>query len=171
MNLNTNKNIAIAYNENIISKIFNLMNSSYEKLKNFIKTKELNVKFYYELNERFNDIALKLEKLMLYEELGYFLALTRYISYIIKKNIDDEKFGHCDFALELLNFFIELFQTNLNFYKVIDKTSINEFNNTQEKLKMRYWQYRRKFYLNIYDPADNLCEDEIIKIMESMRGQ
>lgn len=58
----------------------------------------------------------KLEELELWEERRYFLAVEDMVLYIVHKNSLDPHFGHCNFAVEQLNFYVELLKANLGFY-------------------------------------------------------
>ena len=73
---NINKDLAIEYDPDILSKIKEIIKESFEKLKSFVKHDKSNFKIYYELDGKFNEIALKLEKYeLLNEQLDYFLSI------------------------------------------------------------------------------------------------
>ena len=56
--------------------------------------------------KKFNAIALKLEEFEFFnEELNYFLLISEEILYIIYQNCKRIPFGHCNFALELFDFY------------------------------------------------------------------
>lgn len=58
---NMSKNLTIDYDPNIISKIKEMIKESFEKLKSFVNVTSSKFDAYYELEEKFNDIANKLE--------------------------------------------------------------------------------------------------------------
>lgn len=103
-------------------------------------------------------------------EYNYFLSILDYILYIVRQNSIDTNFGHCNFALELLDFFMELFKTNINFYISNRKFSTSEFKTTQKKFKERYWDFRYVFYSDIYQSSGDITEKEMYKIHEQLRG-
>ena len=172
--MNINPNISIVYDPEIISKIKEMIKEGFEKLKTFVKTQENeinpNFKLYDELNQKFDEISLKLKELGLYEEYNYFLSISDYIVYIIHQNSIDSTFGHCNFTLELLDFFMELFKTTVNYYNSTLKISDKEFKTIQTDFKERYWEYRSQFYCNIYQSTGNYTDKEMYEIHESLRG-
>jgi hypothetical protein len=171
-----NQNIPIEYDPEIISKIKEMIKEGFDKLKTFVKTKidektiqTPNFKFYNELDQKFDEISYRLKELKLCDEHNYFLSISDYILYIIRQNSIDSTFGHCNFALELLEFFMELFKTNLEFYDSDIKVS-NEFKATQKRFKERYWDYRYIFYSAIYQSSGDFTEEEMYKIHKRLRG-
>ena len=82
-----NQNIPIEYDPEIISKIKEMIKEGLKKLKTIVKVKQSKFEKYYELEEKSNAIALKLEKCEFFnEELDYFLMIAEKILYIIHKN-------------------------------------------------------------------------------------
>lgn len=176
-NMNINKNISIVYDTEIISKIKEMIKEGLDKLKSFVKTKidektiqTQNFKFYYELDQKFDEISFKLKELNMCNEYNYFLSISDYILYIVRQNSIDTNFSHCSFAFELLNFFRELFKTNLKFYISNQEFSTREFRTTQKKFKKKYWNYRYIFFSDIYQSSGDISEKEMYKIHEHLRG-
>lgn len=140
--MNITKTPTVVYDEDIISKIKEIMEKGVTKLKSFIKSKiKPDLKLYNELDCEFDDILSKLEDLKLCQERRYFLSIKRMILYIVRKNSYDKDFGHCNFALELLHFFIEMFKTNIDFYQ----------NNTQVKESFKEYQIKLPRLLEAVD--------------------
>ena len=172
---NINKNLAIEYDPDIVSKIKELIKEGFDKLKSFvkIKTDEItgisNLNFYEELNLQFHEISTKLKELKLCREHYYFVSIKDHILYIVRQNSLDSTFGHCNFAVELFDFFIEFFKTNLEFYKSTNEIP-DEFEKLQKSFKERYWDYRCIFYSDIYQPSGDFTEKEMYKIHEQLRG-
>ena len=115
MNNAINNHSIFAYDDTLIEKIRQILQQGLEKLKAFVKTrKESKFTVYDELDEKFNEIAQKLEKCeILNDEFNYFLAISDKILYIVKKNCEDPSFDHCEFALELFDFFKELWNQKI----------------------------------------------------------
>ncbi|MEE0934277.1 MAG: hypothetical protein U0L42_01255 [Methanobrevibacter sp.] len=174
--MNINKSIPIVYDPEILNKIKEMINEGFDKLNTFVKTKinEKNIKtknfeFYYELDQKFDAIAFKLKELKLCDEFNYFLSISDYILYIVHQNSIDSTFGYCNFALELFDFFTELFKTNTEFYNSSEKIPLNEFKTIQKKFKERYWDYRYIFYNDIYQPSGSFTDEEMYEIHKSLR--
>lgn len=173
-----NKNQAIEYDPNTILKIKEMIKEGFEKLKSFvnIKYKEIelitpNFKFYNELDQKFDEISFKLKELKLYEEYNYFLSISEYILYIVRQNSIDSTFGHCNFALELFDFFRNLFKTNINFYNSTLKINDEEFKIIQKHFKEQYWEYRSDFYCDVYKSTEEFTDEEMYKIHKSLREE
>ena len=115
---NMTQNQTIDYDSKIIPKIKKIINEGFEKLKTFVNIKSSKFKEYEELEEKFNDIANNLEKYDFFnDELTYFLLITDEILYIIYENCENTSFGHYDFALELFDFFIEIWNEKIKLIK------------------------------------------------------
>ena len=173
---NMNKNQTIDYDANIVSKIKEMIKEGFENLKSFVKInsneitiKTPNFEFYNELDKKFDEISLKLKELKLCDEFNYFLSISDYILYIVHQNSMDSTFGHCNFALELLEFFMELFTTNVNFYNSLLKITEKKFKKVQTNFKQQFWEYRSHFYCNIYQPTGEFSEEEMYEIHKSLR--
>ena len=122
------------YDSDIISIIKEMINDGFEKLKSFINIKSSKFDAYYELEEKFNNIADNLEKYGIFkEELTYFLLISDEILYIVYQNCENASFGHCEFALELFDFFIEIWNAKIqlckNFSKAYGFSLLNDVNN------------------------------------------
>lgn len=174
--MNIQKNIPIVYNPEVLDNIKEMIKEGFDKLNSFVKTKinEKNIKtpnfkFYNELDLKFDEISFKLKELKLCDEFNYFLSISDYILYIVHQNSIDSTFGHCNFALELLDFFTELFKTNTEFYNSYGKVSTNEFKTMQKKFKERYWDYRYIFYSEIYQSSGSFTDKEMYEIHKSLR--
>lgn len=171
-----NQSITIVYDEDIISKIKEMIEEGRQKLKSFVKSKtnqtyykeEQNLDFYFELKERFKNISLKLEELRLCEELRYFLSISHLINYIVYKNSLDASFGHCCFAVDLLQFFIRIFKTNMQFYN--DPNENDNFQKVQEEFEKIHFEYVREFYWNIYQPDGEYDEFKMYEFAKSLKG-
>lgn len=172
-----NQNITVV-DESIISKIREMIEAGWIKLKSFVNSKidenqknksNHNLEFYHDLRKNFNNIASKLEELELYDELRYFLSISHFIKYIIYRNSLDSSFGHCQFAIDVLKFFIELFKFNLDFYTNSIEISDEEFKHIQREIKQTHWEYRREFYWNIYEPDDDYVEEKFYYYAKSLK--
>lgn len=168
---NINNNIAIEYDPEIISKIKEIIKEGFEKLKSFVKSKnKSSFDIYFELDEKFNDIALRLEKFeFLNEELDYFLSISDKILYIIHSNCINPTFGHCDFALELFNLFKEIWDKKIRLITNYSHLELERYNEFKNSFKIKYGKYRHKFYLEIHKSTGEFSEKEIYKLHESLR--
>lgn len=156
--------------DDMISKIKEMIEKGLNKLKSFVKSKiNPNLNFYRELDSEFDEIASKLEELGLLEEYKYFIAIEDMILYIVQKNSINNRFGHCNFAVDLLDFFIDLFKTNLEFYNMDDSID-KEFACHRNNYKNKYHEYRRIFYQDIYEPSGNYSEEDLYEILKSLNG-
>lgn len=170
MNSNIEKNITIEYDENIIRKIKEIIKKGVKKLESFVKSKtKPDLSFYTELEKEFDDITSKLEELELWMERRYFLSIEDKILYIVYENSNNPDFGHCNFALELLNFFIEIFKTNTMFYNDESEFNQKEFTDHQNYFKKRYHEYRSVFYQEIYQSSGEYGENELYEFLKELK--
>ena len=56
------------------------------------------------------------------DELTYLQLISDEILYIIDQNCKDSYFGHCDFALELFDFFVEIWNAKIRLIENYSKT-------------------------------------------------
>ena len=171
MNVNNTTNTPIVYNPEIISKIKEMINEGFNKLKAFVKVKKQSkFEIYCELEEKFNSIALKLEKYDIFnDELDYFLLISDEILYIIHQNCEDNTFGHCEFALELFDFFMEIWNAKIELSENYSKIEIEKYSKLKISFKERYHQYRREFYWNIYEYSEDFDENESYEFAKTLR--
>jgi hypothetical protein len=153
------------------SKVYRWIKKGLNKLKSFANSmKTNNLEFYYEIDERFNNIAKKLEKYeFLNDEFEYFLSVSSKILYIIRKNCKDYTFGHCDYALKLFDFIIEILESKQELIKNYSENELNNYERAQKDFEDRYWEYQKEFYLNIHESDGELSEKEIYNIHEKLR--
>lgn len=170
MNVITNKP-TIEYDEEIILNIKEMIKKGLNKLESFIKSEKTNnLEFYHEMDERFNNIAKKLEKhKILNNEFEYFLSVSSKISYIVLKNCEDYSFGHCDYALELFDFLIDILEAKQELIKNYSEKELKKYEKAQEYFENRYWEYQKEFYLNIHESDGKFSEKEIYNIHEKLR--
>lgn len=171
MYIHMNKDITIEYDPNIVTKIKKIIKEGFEKLKTLIKSKnKADFDIYHELDNNFNEIILQLENNEIFnEELDYFLLITDQILYIVYENCKSNDFGHCEFAVELFDFFIEIWNAKI---QVIENFSNEEFEKYNEFLiesKKRYHAFRREFYWNIYEYSDDFDEKETYNFTKNLR--
>lgn len=169
-NMNINKDYSIVYDPEILTKIKEMIKEGFEKIKSFVNKKSSKFKVYYELREKFNMIANKLRDCEYFiNEFAYFRFIKRKILHILYQNCEDESYGHCDFALELLDFFMEIWDARIKFNKEFSKEELNQYKAQQNSFKKRCHKYRREFYCDIYKPDGEFSEIEIYEIHESLR--
>ena len=161
----------IVYDPKILTKIKEMITEGFEKLKTLLKSKsKSDFEIYYELDKNFNNIALKLEKYeILHEELDYFLLTSDKILYIVYKNCENNSFGHYEFALDLFDFFIDIWNAKLDLLNNFSTSEIENHEKIKEEFDKKYFEFNKKFHTAIYEPSDSYCEKEIYKIMKSMR--
>lgn len=165
-----NNSQTIEYDPNIISKIKEILKEGFEKLKSFVKHEKSDFNLYYELDGKFNEIALKLEKYeFLNDQLDYFLSISDKILYIIHQNCEDSNFGHCDFALELFDFFIEIWNAKIELVNNFSEKELEKYEEFKNSFKSRYGSYRHEFYLEVYKSENEFSEDEMYEIHQSLR--
>lgn len=168
-----NNNIAIEYDENIISKIKEMIEEGWKKIINFFKLQNKgldqnpNFDFYQELTGKLNKISIELEELNLFDELKYFLSISHMVKYIVYENSSDSSFGHCCFAVDLLKFFLYLFKTNLNYYN--GQIEYETFQDVQKEFKRKHFEYKREFYWNIYQIDEAFNRDKMYDVAKSLR--
>lgn len=172
MNNAINNHSIFAYDDTLIEKIRQILQQGLEKLKAFVKTrKESKFTVYDELDEKFNEIAQKLEKCeILNDEFNYFLAISDKILYIVKKNCEDPSFDHCEFALELFDFFKELWDQKIELLNDFSDEKLKSYEIQQTTLKRRYFELNKRFHRGIYVPNSHYSEKEISSVMKQMRG-
>ena len=173
MNTTIKTDIPIAYDSKIISKIKEMIKEGLYKLKSFVKVKEQpKYEIYYELEHKFNEIALKLEKYeFLNNELNYFLSISDKILYIVQKNCKNTSFGHCDFALYLFDVFIELWESKSRLINNYCETELKRYETYQIHFKNIYGEIRHEFYNEIYESNGEFSEKELYEIHESLREE
>lgn len=164
------ENQTIEYDPNIISNIKEMIKEGLERLKNFINQDKNGFEIYHELDKKFNEIALKLEKYeYLNDQLDYFISISDKILYIIHQNCKDSSFGHCDFALELFDLFMEIWNAKIKLINNFSKNELEKYEESENSFKIRYGNYRHEFYLKIYKSNNEFSEDEMYQIHESLR--
>lgn len=172
MNTSINTNISIDYDSEIISKIKKMIKEGLCKLKSFVKVKKQSkFEIYHELEEKFNEIALKLEKYeFLNNELNYFLSISDKVIYIVHKNCIDTSFGHFDFALHLFDVFIELLESKIRLINNYCNLELKRHKKFNIHFKNIYGEIRHEFYNEIYESSEEFSEKELYEIHESLRG-
>lgn len=161
-NMNINENIPIVYDPEKLTNIKEMIKEGFDKLKNLIKSEPLKINIYNELDEKFKDIANNLERYeFLNDELTYLQLISDEILYIIDQNCKDSYFGHCDFALELFDFFVEIWNAKIRLIENYSKTELKNHETLKLDFKKRYHKYRREFYWNIYEYSDDFDENEM----------
>lgn len=168
MNINAAENHAIAYDENIITKIKEMIESGLNKLKFLVKSEnKIKFKIYYEIDKKFNSIAKKLEKYdFLSNEFKYFISISSKIKYIIYKNCKNDSFGHFDYALELFELYDEILDAKI---ELIHNSNFEKYEKMQVNFRNVYWEYEREFYLNIHVSNGDFTQEEIYRIHENLR--
>ena len=170
MNTSMN-NLTIEYDEGVIRKIKEMIENGLNKLQTFVKSERSNnLKYYYELDEKFNNIAKNLKKFeFLNNEFNYFISISSKILYIIKLNHENTSFGFCEYALNLFDFFIEIWEAKMNLLNNYSENEIKNYEKIQIEFKDRYWNYESKFYLEIYKTMEDFKPHEIYEIHENIR--
>ena len=164
-----NNNVTIEYDENIICKLKEMIELGLNKLKSFVKSDESKFEVFREMDERFNDIAKNLEKYeFLSNEFNYFLSISSKILYVIHRNCENHSFGHCEYAVELFDFFIEIWDVKIQF--IHSKITFRGYDEIQKEFEKRYWEYEREFYLHVHESDEGYCEEEIYDIHKKLRG-
>lgn len=172
MNNNISNNYAIDYDPDILVKIKKMIKEGFEKLKSFVKSrKESKFQIYYELEEKFNDISNILRNKKIFEnEFKFHLLIKSEILYIVYRNCENPSFDHCNFALELFDFFIEIWDAKNNLFENFSELELKTYEKLQNTFKERYHKYRREFYCNIYEYSDDFNEKEMYEFAKSLRG-
>ena len=169
---NVNRNQSIDYDPNTISKIKEIVKYGFEKLKNLVKSiKSHNYEIYYEVKQVLNKISNKLANIESFKnEYNYLILLKSEILHIIYKNCENSTFGHCSFALELMDFFIEIWNAKVNLVENYSEAQLKKYEELQNSFKKRYRKYRREFYSDIYELSEDCSEEEFYEIHASLRG-
>ena len=168
MNMNIQKDYTIDYDPEILSKIKELIKEGFEKLKSFVKSQK-RFKVYHELEEKFNNIANNLRHVKSFsKEFTYYRFVKGKILHIVYKNCENASYGHCDFALELFNFFIDVWKAKIRLYENYSKEELALYEKKQENFKKRKQMYRRKFYCDIYEFSGEFDEDKMYNIHASL---
>ncbi len=77
------------------------------------------------------------------------------------QNCTDGSFGHCDFALELFDFF------NQVGYARISSKSQDEYECFQKEFKQRQFEYKCRFYSEIYEYRKESLKIEKMEYLNS----
>lgn len=168
-NMNINKNISIVYDTETLNTIKIMIKEGFDKLNSFFSVKSSKFKVYFELKEKFNEIADKLRNIKSFSnEFAYFRFIKRKILHIIYQNCEDKNYGHYDFALELFDFFMEIWDARIKLNKEFSQKELELYETRQISFKRRCHKYRREFYLNIYHPDGEYNEKEIYNIHKTL---
>ncbi|MBQ8016875.1 MAG: hypothetical protein IJ258_02090 [Methanobrevibacter sp.] len=168
--MNINKNISIVYDTEILNKIKEMIQEGFDKLKNLVNSEPPKFNIYDELKDKFNDIENNLKSYdFLNEELTYLLLISDEILYIINQNCKDSSFGHCDFALELFDFFIEIWNAKIRLIENYSEIELKKHETLKSNFKKRYHTYRREFYWNIYEYSEDFDEKEMYEFAKSLK--
>ena len=165
---NMNKNPAIVCDDPIIETIKQKIQQGIDKIKSFVKSKKTKIEQYYELKEKFLEIATLLEKHdFLSNEFNYFLSIKNKILYIFRQNALDKSFGHYDFALKLFDLFIEIWDAKVQLIQ--NDLNLEEYEAIQKEFKKKYRKHRSEYLLDIQEYTQNYPEETIYNIHESLR--
>ena len=168
--MNINKNISIVYDTEILNKIKEMIQEGFDKLKNLVNSEPPKFNIYDELKDKFNDIENNLKSYdFLNEELTYLLLISDEILYILNQNCKDSSFGHCDFALELFDFFIEIWNAKIRLIENYSEIELKKHETLKSDFKKRYHTYRREFYWNIYEYSEDFDEKEMYEFAKSLK--
>ncbi|MBQ7928546.1 MAG: hypothetical protein IJ287_07410 [Methanobrevibacter sp.] len=168
--MNINKNISIVYDTEILNKIKEMIQEGFDKLKNLVNSEPPKFNIYDELKDKFNDIENNLKSYdFLNEELTYLLLISDEILYILNQNCKDSSFGHCDFALELFDFFIEIWNAKIRLIENYSEIELKKHETLKSNFKKRYHTYRREFYWNIYEYSEDFDEKEMYEFAKSLK--
>lgn len=164
-------NIAINSDVEIKSPIGELVEINIEKIKKLLKSKqESDFKVYDEIETTLDNIADTLRNSKAFKnEFKYLILIKSEILHILYKNCEDSSFGHCDFALDLINFFKEVWEAKISLYENYSETQLKKYGELQNSFKKRYHKYREIFYYEIYEFSGEFSEEELYKIHESLR--
>lgn len=163
----------VVYDLEILTKIKKMIKEGFEKLKTLVNSiKSSNFEIYYEVKEVLNKISTKLINIESFKnEYEYLILLKSEILHIIYKNCEDSSFGHCSFALELMDFFIEIWDAKVDLAENYSEVELKKYEKLQNSFKKRYRKYRREFYCNIYELSEDYSEEELYNIHASLRGR
>ena len=168
--MNINKNISIVYDTEILNKIKEMIQEGFDKLKNLVNSEPPKFNIYDELKDKFNDIENNLKSYdFLNEELTYLILISDEILYILNQNCKDSSFGHCDFALELFDFFIEIWNAKIRLIENYSEIELKKHETLKSNFKKRYHTYRREFYWNIYEYSEDFDEKEMYEFAKSLK--
>ena len=161
-----NVNCSIAVRHEIISKIKEIIDEGCQNLKSFVNSEKYEFDIYQDLDNKFDDIANNLRDFDYFQfEFKYFLFIKNKILYIVYRNCRDNSFGYCDFALELLDFFIEIWEAKIN---LNSNLSEDQYISLQNEFKKRYHEYRREYYWNIYEYSEDFNEKEMYEFAKRL---
>ena len=168
--MNIHKNIPIVYNPEVLDNIKEMIKEGFEKLKNLVNSETPKFNIYDQLKDKFNDIENNLKSYdFLNEELTYLLLISDEILYILNQNCKDSSFGHCDFALELFDFFIEIWNAKIRLIENYSEIELKKHETLKSNFKKRYHTYRREFYWNIYEYSEDFDEKEMYEFAKSLK--
>lgn len=105
---------------------------------------------------------------ILYGELDYFLSTSDKILYIIYKNCENKLFGHYDYALEVFDLFIEIWNAKIRLIKHFSKEELEKYEEFKNNFKSRYGDFRHEFYLEIYESGNEFSKKEMYEIHKSL---
>ena len=166
-----NNNFTIDNDPEILAKIKELIKEGFDKLKSFVKTKkDSKFQFYYELDEKLNNIANNMRGLKSFSnEFAYYRFIKGKILYIVYQNCKNNSYGYCDFALELFDFFIEVWNAKIRLNNNYSKKELEIYKKRQMDFKNKHHKYRRKFYCEIYTESGEFSEEEMYDIHSNLR--
>lgn len=158
------------YDTEFINNILEKIKNSVITIKNFIHPKKNVFEFYFKILNELNDISnmLKEYKILNYE-LKSFLRIKNKILNIVYNNCKDSSFGHCNFAIVLLEKFNELLNNKLYLLHDFTDDNLEEYNNYYKNYHDEMRNLDKIFYLDIFKPINDFFnEDNVYQIMKSL---
>ena len=158
--MNTATSNTIDFDPEIMEKIREMIKEGFDALKSFVKSKiDTDFRIYYEIEEKLNNIPDKLRNLNSFNnEFAYFRFIKGKILHIIYENCKSDSFGHCDFAIELFDFFIDVWNAKIMLNNNCCKEELEIYERKQSDFKKRHHMYRHKFYCDIYTASGEFSE-------------
>ena len=161
----------INYDIDFFNKILEMIKNSTYKIKNFFRPKNNQFEFYYLLDREFDKIADSLELYdVLYNEFSEFLGVKRKVLNIVYNNCKNPSFGHCDFAIKILEEFNKLLASKINLLSNFTSHEEEKYNEIYLKYKVSMKEIDKEFHLNIYKPMHNVfTPQKVYEIMEECK--
>ncbi len=159
----------IVYDTNILEDIKELIKDSLNKLKSFVFNKNSKFNYYYDLKKDFNEIAVQLDKPVFTNEFTSFLSIKNHILHVVYRNCEKQFFGYYDFAVELLDLFMELLNRKIYLLKHPIEDEFEAYSKFFKKFQDKLLDMDKYFYNEIYEPiTGDISEKEVYEFMNGI---
>lgn len=101
------------------------------------------------------------------DEFEYFLFIKRKILHIVYQNCEDENYGHCDYALELFDFFMEIWDARIKLNREFIQEELELYKEQQISFKKDATNIGVNSIVIFISLMENLAKKKCIRFMKA----